>query len=60
MCLDVGGHHFQQLLQYQVSKVVLLKTFFKSEWNLTLDNAVARLPHMGEPVCQPASYFMNR
>jgi hypothetical protein len=27
MYLVIGGHHFQQLLLYQVCKVVLLKTF---------------------------------
>jgi hypothetical protein len=33
----LAGNHFQQLLWYEVSKVVLLVTFSEYRWNLQTD-----------------------
>jgi hypothetical protein len=46
-CLDIGEHHFQQLL-YQVSKAVFMVPFFKHEWNLQSDCVVAYYCHIQE------------
>jgi hypothetical protein len=38
ICFDAEGQYFQQLLQYQISRVIKLKQFFKHWWYLQLDN----------------------
>lgn len=39
--VDIGGHHFQQLVKYEVNKVSLLIYFFKFRHNYQLCCAVA-------------------